>query len=248
MFNDLLLDNIENFSDAPGTFLHVPYVPSDKAVVEAMLELAEVGPKDLVYDLGSGDGRILIHAARYRDARGIGIDIDPVRVADAMENAGNLGVEYVVDFIEGDIFQVDISPATVVTLYLFPDINVKLRPRLLSELRPGTRIVSHAFDIGDWKPDDWIKVEGTLLYKWIVPATVAGTWDWDGPDGTPFRVELTQKYQEVQGRAWRAGRRVALQSAELSGDRLELRLGEEKAGPLECFTLKFAQGKLKSVR
>lgn len=246
MFNDLLLENIENHSVVPGTFLHVPYVPSDEAVVEAMLELAGVGPKDMVYDLGSGDGRILIHAARYRDARGIGIDIDPVRVADAMENAGNLGVEYVVDFIEGDIFQVDISEATVVTLYLFPDINVKLRPRLLSELRPGTRIVSHAFEIGDWKADDWLKVAGTTIYKWIVPAQVAGAWEWEGPDGTPFRVELTQKYQEVQGRAWRAGREVPLEAAKVQGDRLELAMGEEK-GPRDRFTLTFAHGKLQSV-
>lgn len=248
-----ILDDLEsfaadNFSDDPDLFLHVPFVPSDENIVEAMLELAEVGPKDLVYDLGSGDGRILIHAARHRDARGIGIDIDPVRVADAMELAGRMGVEYVVDFIEGDMFEVDISPATVVTLYLFPDINVRLRPRLLSELRPGTRIVSHAFDMGDWKPDDVLRLEGTLLYKWIVPAQVAGTWEWEGRDGTPFRVELKQKFQEVEGRAWRGGRPISLAEAKLQGDRLELLLRDGEAGSLESFTLKFAQGKLKSVR
>jgi len=243
LFNDLLLDNIEKLSANPSSYQHIPFVPSNEAVVKAMLELAEVGPKDVVYDLGSGDGRILIHAARYRGARGIGVEIDPVRLADAMEMAGKLGVEYVVDFIEGDIFQVDISAASVVTLYLFPDINLQLRPRLLSDLRPGSRIVSHAFHMDDWKPDACRKVGGSFLYKWIVPAPVAGSWEWEAADGTPFRVELKQKFQEVEGKAWRAGRKVPLQGAELRGDRLELAIGEEDA--LDRFTLKFVKGKLR---
>lgn len=246
MFRDLL-DEIGNYSTDPDTVLDVPFVPTEERVVEAMLNLAQVGPRDVLYDLGSGDGRILIAAARDRDTRGIGIDIDPMRIADAMEFAGWSGVEYLVDFIEEDIFTADFREATVVTLYLLESVNVQLRPRLLRELRPGTRIVSHAFGMGDWKADEWLKLSGGNIFKWIVPAQVAGVWEWAGADGKMYRVKLKQKYQEITGCAWLAGEDVHMKSAELCGDRLELKLHNDKTSSDDIFVLKFSENKLQSV-
>jgi SAM-dependent methyltransferase len=147
----------------------VPYVPTSEAVVEEMLELAGVGPGDVVYDLGCGDGRIVIAAAKKHGARGVGIDIDPKRIAEARQNARKEGVAGKVEFRENDLFQADIGDATVVTLYLLSSVNLKLRPKLLKELKPGTRIVSHAFDMGDWQPAETRQVGATTIYYWIVP-------------------------------------------------------------------------------
>ena len=246
LFRDLH-DDISNYSSDPEKYLDVPFVPTDENVVEAMLNLGNIGPKDIVYDLGSGDGRILIAAAKDRDARGIGIDIDPMRIADAMEFAGWAHVEYLVDFIEDDIFTADFSKATVVTLYLLQSINVQLRPRLLSELRPGTRIISHAFDMGDWEADEWLTLSGIKIYKWIIPAQIAGVWEWQSDDGTPYRIELDQKYQDVTGSAWAADKQVLLQSAKLVGGCLELGILDEEANSLKSFTLNFENSQLKSV-
>jgi precorrin-6B methylase 2 len=152
----------------------VPYVPSDDKVVAAMLEIAKVKKSDILYDLGSGDGRIPITAAKRFGTQGTGIEIDPLRVAEAKENARKAGVEDRVRFIEGDIFDADIKNATVVTLYLLPDVNLRLRPKLLAELKPGTRIVSHNYDMGDWKPEKSTQItlpNGThTVYFWVVPA------------------------------------------------------------------------------
>jgi ubiquinone/menaquinone biosynthesis C-methylase UbiE len=147
----------------------VPYVPTPEPVVEKMLELAKVGPDDFVYDLGSGDGRIVITAAKKYGARGIGVDIDPQRVLEARDNAKAAGVSDKVEFREGNLFHVDLRDATVVTLYLLQSINMQLRPKLLSELKPGTRIVSHSFDMGDWEPLETATVEGRKVYYWVVP-------------------------------------------------------------------------------
>lgn len=245
MFRDLL-DDPDNYSSQPGTFLDVPFVPTDDAVIKAMLDLAEVGPNDLLYDLGAGDGRIVVAAALERDTRCIGVEIDPLRIADAMEYAGDTGVEYLVDFIEEDIFTVDFSEATVVTLYLLESVNLQLRPRLLNELRPGTRIVSHAFSMGDWKPDELLAVSGIKIFKWVVPAKVAGTWEWESVDGTPHRVELQQKFQEITGRAWKAGKAVKLKNTYLSGNKLALDI-ESSAGEVAEFLLKFENNSLCSV-
>src|SRR5690606_24417709 len=178
-----------------------------------------------------------------------GIEIDPVRIADAMEEAGDTGVEYLVDFIEEDIFTVDFSEATVVTLYLLDSVNLQLRPRLLNELRPGTRIVSHAFSMGDWKPDELLELSGVKIYKWVVPAQIAGTWEWEGWDGTPYRMELRQKFQEVEADIWKAGQAVQLKNAKLEGNRLELDIQAEDAAaaPLTYFTLNFKDNELQSV-
>jgi len=246
MFRDLV-DDLDNYSAEPGKFLDVPFVPTDGNVVEAMLTLAGVGPQDVLYDLGSGDGRIVVAAAKNYDTRGIGIEIDPLRIADAMEYAGDTRVEYLVDFIEDDIFTADIREATVVTLYLLDSINAQLRPRLLSELRPGARIISHAFGMGDWKADDQCKVDGINIYKWIVPAPVAGAWEWAGLDGKRYRIDLQQKYQEVGGDAWVDDEAALLQSATLCGATLELTIQGADAVAPKGFTLEFEDHELQSV-
>jgi predicted RNA methylase len=154
----------------------VPFVPTTDEAVQAMLKLADVKKTDVVYDLGCGDGRIVIAAAKSYGAHAVGIDIDPVRIAEAKENAKTAGVENLVRFEENDLFQADIHEASVVTLFLLSSVNLKLRPKLLQDLKPGTRIVSNTFDMGDWKADKEVvgnqDDEGFLsrrLYLWIVP-------------------------------------------------------------------------------
>jgi len=149
--------------------LDVPYVPTPERVVNAMLKLAQVRRGDVLYDLGSGDGRIVIAAAKRYGVRGTGVDIDPQRVREANTNARKAGVAKQVRFLNQDLFAIDFSEATVVTLYLLPRINLQLRPKLLAELKPGTRIVSHGFDMGDWKPDRVVEVGTSTLYLWTIP-------------------------------------------------------------------------------
>ena len=156
-------------SQQPKRTPDIHFVPTPDEVVEAMLRLAEVSANDLVYDLGSGDGRIPITAARRFGARGVGIDLDPELVAQATRSAQEAGVADRVRFVEGDIFESDISPATVVTLYLLTSINERLRPKLQKELRPGTRIVSHQFRMGDWNPEREIVIDFRPLFLWRVP-------------------------------------------------------------------------------
>jgi SAM-dependent methyltransferase len=162
----------------PKKPLDVPYVPTTEEAVNAMLQLAGVKKTDVVYDLGCGDGRIVVAAAKNYGARGVGIDIDPQRIAEANANARRNGVEKLVRFEENDLFQADFKEATVVTLFLLSSINLKLRPRLLEQLKPGTRVVSNTFDMGDWKPEKEMVVPNSdddsylshRLYLWTVPA------------------------------------------------------------------------------
>jgi SAM-dependent methyltransferase len=149
--------------------LDVPYVPSPNEVVEGMLKLANVKSTDTVYDLGCGDGRIVIAAAKTYGAHAVGVDIDPDRIQEARENAKKAGVENLVKFEQNDLFKADIHGATVVTLYLLPGVNSRLRPKLLSDLKPGTRVVSHSFDMEDWKPDREELVDGRHIYLWTIP-------------------------------------------------------------------------------
>lgn len=149
--------------------LDVPYVPTPQPVVERMLELAKVGKDDVVYDLGSGDGRIVITAAKQYGARGVGIDLDPERIAEARANAKKAGVDDRVKFIAGDLFKTDLSDATVVTLYLLNSVNRELRPQLWKQLDVGTRVVSHSFDMGEeWPPERVEKVDGSTIYYWTI--------------------------------------------------------------------------------
>jgi predicted RNA methylase len=154
---------------APLRSPDVIFVPTPQEVVDAMLKVAKVSANDVVYDLGSGDGRIPITAAKTYGARGVGIDIDPQRIREANENAKTAGVTDKVRFLNQDLFTTDISEATVVTLYLLPSLNLKVLPKLMKELRPGTRIVSHAFDMGDWKPEQTLNVNGRTVYYWTMP-------------------------------------------------------------------------------
>lgn len=154
----------------------VPYVPTPQNVVDEMLRLANVTKDDVVYDLGCGDGRLVITAVKkYGASRGFGVDIDPERIAESNANAKAAGVTDRVTFAVQDLFQTDLKDATVVTLYLLPEVNLRLRPKLLSELRPGTRVVSHSFDMGDWKPEKTITVQpgGQRLLLWTIPAKTA---------------------------------------------------------------------------
>jgi precorrin-6B methylase 2 len=151
----------------------VPYVPTPQPVVDEMLRLAAVKPGDVVYDLGCGDGRIPITAAQRFGVRAVGIDINPERVAEAKENVKHAGLNGKVEIRQQDLFETDFHEASVVTLYLLPGINLKLRPQLLAQLEPGARIVSHAFDMGDWPPDQTVSVNGATVYLWTVPERVA---------------------------------------------------------------------------
>jgi SAM-dependent methyltransferase len=154
----------------PPRPLDVPFVATEQDVVEEMLRLGRVGKNDVVYDLGCGDGRIVISAAKTYGARGVGVDIDPERVREAKDNAAQAGVADKVTIRQQDLFETDLRGATVVTLYLLPEVNLKLRPKLLSELKPGTRVVSHNFDMGDWTPDQVVRVGNETVYLWTIPA------------------------------------------------------------------------------
>ena len=205
--------------------LDVPFVPTNQPTVEAMLRIANVGPNDFVIDLGSGDGRILITAARQRGARGFGVDLDPQRVKESVENARVAGVSDRVQFFQRNLFDTKIAEASVVTMYLLPRVNLDLRPRLLSELKPGTRVVSHDFDMGDWKADLRARVPdvGSEIYFWVIPALVAGRWRAvvAGPQGEqPFELDIIQKYQEINVNTTRGGKAIVLRDARLDGDRI----------------------------
>jgi ribosomal protein L11 methylase PrmA len=152
----------------------VGYVPTPHRVVDAMLKVAKVGKGDVLYDLGSGDGRIPIAAARkYGIARGVGIEINPERIKEANQNRIKAGVRERVSFVNADLFESDLSDATVITLYLLPKLNLRLLPKLLNELKPGTRVVSHGFNMGTWKPEQALEVDGHEIYFWTIPS--AGT-------------------------------------------------------------------------
>lgn len=234
-------------SDPPELLLDVPYVPTDTRIVQAMLDFAEVTRKDFIYDLGCGDGRIVVAAALERGARGIGIDMDPMRIAEAMELAGNSMVEHMTDFIEADLLEADFSDATVVMLYLLDMVNVELRPRLLEELKPGTRIVSHAFDMADWKPDQHQRLGSANLYKWLVPAPLAGTWQWQTHDGNSYRVHFKQKFQQLSGTAWLNDEEVQLHRTRLYGDLLEISIKPKHAGKAHNFVMRWQRDQLLPV-
>lgn len=204
----------------PG--LDVPYVPTPQAVVDQMLALAAPTRTDMLYDLGSGDGRIVITAARQFGTRGIGVDLNPDRIAESNANARRAGVTERVRFLRQDLFKTDLRPATVLTLYLLPSVNMDLRPKLFEQLRPGTRIVSHAFSMGDWEPDSTVTVrraDGLMsnIYFWVMPARVSGTWTARGPEGTRFTFHVDQRLQKIHGRATINGRVVPLSEPRVRG-------------------------------
>ena len=201
----------------PFQELDTPYVATKDDVVERMLDLAEVNDTDYLIDLGSGDGRIPIAAVRDRNARyGFGVEIVPDLVDKAKEAAREAKVDDRVDFHIQDLFETDISHATVLTMYLLPDVNMKLRPRILSELAPGTRVVSHAFDMGDWESDESDHRDGTSLYLWLVPARVEGAWNID-IDEQSYRLNLQQRFQRLQGTLEREGKVLPIEAGSMRG-------------------------------
>jgi SAM-dependent methyltransferase len=202
--------------------LDVPYEPTSYGIAAEMLNMANVTSEDLIYDLGCGDGRIVIMAAKERGTKGVGVDMDPDRIRESRENADKAGVTQLVRFFEQNLFDTDISKATVVMLYLWPEVNLKLRPRLLKMLKPGTRIVSHSHTMGEWEDDATREVEGHTLHFFSVPANVSGTWQWIGPEKQRCSLVLTQKFQKVKGSLTMGGETFPITNQSLSGDRLVL--------------------------
>ncbi len=201
----------------------VVWVPTPDALVERMLRMAQVTPEDYVVDLGSGDGKIVIAAVRDFNARALGIEYNPEMVALAQRNAKQAGVEERARFIQGDIFEEDFSSATVVTMYLLPGLNLRLRETLL-QMKPGTRVVSHAFDMSEWEPDESVTVEGRSAYLWIVPANAGGVWRLSLPLGQEIvtaTMSIRQQFQEFAGTISLQGTEVALQETRLVGARIE---------------------------
>jgi len=218
-----------------------PYVPTPQIVVDQMLRMANVGAGDFVVDLGSGDGIIVLSAAQQFKASGMGVDIDPELVKLSNASAQKLGVADRVRFVQLDVFKADLSKATVLTLYLLPEMMMNLRSKVFSELRPGTRVVSHDYHFGDWLPDNQLtfgvpekeKVTGlpeATVYLWIVPAKAAGTWQLkvDGREASEITLMLKQTFQNVQGSITVAGRPVRPQFLSLRGADLSFALPEDK--------------------
>lgn len=215
----------------------VPYVQTPQAVVDKMLEMARVDADDFLIDLGSGDGRIVITAAQKYGARGFGVDLDTSLVALSRELASAAGVAERARFFARDLFETDLSAATVLTLYLLPEVNLQLRPRILEQLKPGTRVVSHDWDMGEWRPDAEAVVEDlakpvmpiktSSVYLWIVPARVAGSWDLqlaEADTQETMALELTQRFQQISGIARGARGRSLLQGAQLRGAEIRFAL------------------------
>ncbi len=215
-----------------------PYVPSPQSVVADMLKLAEVGPKDFVVDLGSGDGRIVLTAAKVFGASGFGVEIQEKLVALSNEAASREGVADRVRFVNQDLFKTDISRATVLTMYLLPHTVNMLKDKLLAELRPGTRVLSHDYPLAGWIPEKYVQMDledkvaisgvtTTLIYLYVVPAKVAGHWSATVParvGRSPMRLELTQQVTRVSGSARLEGRSLPLEDAKLKGEILTFKL------------------------
>jgi SAM-dependent methyltransferase len=208
--------------DKPEREPDVPYVPTPDNVVKAMLDLAQLKKGEKMYDLGSGDGRIVIAAARDFGAKGTGVDINPKLVAESRENAKKAGVEDRANFLVGDLFKMNFADADVVTMYLLPSINLQLRPQLFEQLRPGVRVVSHAFDMGDWRPDETVvtKPDERTIYLWIMPAKVEGSWTWGR---TVLR--LSQKFQDIRGELTVNGNKGEVNDLKLRGTEISFRIG-----------------------
>jgi SAM-dependent methyltransferase len=207
--------------------LDVPYVPTRYPVVDEMLRLARIAKDDVVYDLGCGDGRLVIGAAVKYGARGVGFDIDPERIKECLENAEKAGVQDRVKFILGDLFEADFREATVMPMYLLTTVNLKLRPKILRELRPGSRVVSHNFGMDSWAPDERseVRVEDIAhdVYLWIVPANVSGTWTWKLDKGAApcaCLLEISQRFQKWEGRLLVDGTEAVVRDAKLQGDKI----------------------------
>jgi SAM-dependent methyltransferase len=209
--------------------IHFAATP-DRVIVE-MLRLGDVGPDSVVYDLGCGDGRTLIAAAQDRGAHGVGIDLDPVRIAECRTNAAQAGVQDRLTFLQSNFFDADISKATTILLYLLDSINVRLRPRILAECRPGVRVLSYSFEMGDWEADAHTPMAANGVFLWIVPAHIAGVWS-SSATSDPAALELLtlqQTYQRLSGLARINGRSAKIIEGRLVGEQFTMRV-ESEAG------------------
>jgi hypothetical protein len=225
----------------------VPFVVTPMNVVEAMLDLAKVGPQDYVIDLGSGDGRIVIMAAKKYGARGMGVELDGALVNDARRESQRQGVQSRVEFRAENLFITDLAPATVLTTYLYPRLNIQLTPRIFEQLKPGSRVVSHEFDFGNWKPDAKVTVKvpnkpygppQSDVLLWIVPANAAGRWQWRARD-VQFEATLEQRFQELTGTASVGGKPAKIEHMSLRGDEIRLSVaGQELAGRISGDTIR----------
>lgn len=200
--------------------LDAPQVSTELDIVRAMIELADVREGELVVDLGSGDGRIPIMAARSRGAQGLGIEIDPNRIEEARRNAAEAGVEDRVTFRQQDLFATPLQDVDVLTLYLLPEINLRLRPKILRQMEPGTRVVSNSWDMGEWRPDRRQMVGETTIFLWIVPARVEGRWRFEAESGAAGALTLEQRFQDVSGTLTVGGDPAPLSDGRLVGDRI----------------------------
>lgn len=200
--------------------LDVPFVPTPDHIVEAMLKLAKPTKDDFLVDLGSGDGRIPIAAAKMFGTRGFGVDLNPARIREARENAKKAGVTDKVEFIEGDLFKTDFQKASILTMYLLPDVNMALRPRIL-DMKAGTRVVSHAFHMEDWKADAFEQSDFRQIFFWIVPAKIAGKWSGNLGSGR-LEIEIHQKFQEVTGTGMLDGKPVKIAGGRIAGEQVDL--------------------------
>jgi hypothetical protein len=204
----------------------VMWVPTPDAAVDRMLSMANVSPRDLVYDLGSGDGKVVIMAARRFGARAVGVEFDTDMIALSRAAAKTEGVADRVRFVQADIFEHDFRAATVVTLYLLTTLNVKLRPKIL-DMKPGTRVASHMFRMGEWEPDEQQRVGSSEVYLWIVPAKVAGTWVITRAAAGAAELVLDQQFQRISGSARVAGETLPLTQAVLRGDEIRFAFAGE---------------------
>lgn len=245
----LALVSLNSFSQDSQKELDTPYVPTPQAVVERMLDLAQLKSGETVIDLGSGDGRIMIEAASKYGARGFGVEIDPRLVKLSNEKAAKAGVAERVKFLQQDLFKTDFHEANVLTLYLLPDVNLALRPKILAELKAGARVVSHDYGMGDWRPDAQETIAApdktvgarkeSQVFLWTVPAKVDGEWSFllsSGAKSRRTRLVLKQKYQVVSGSIELTGQGdVPLSGGKLRGDELRLTLppGAVDHGPVE---------------
>jgi SAM-dependent methyltransferase len=208
----------------------VIWVPTPQELITAMLDAAGVKADDYVIDLGSGDGRIVIAAAK-RGARAMGVEYNPDMVELSRRNAKAEGVAERATFVQADIFETDFSKASVLTMYLLPDINLKLRPKVL-DLKPGTRVVSHAFDMGEWRADKSVSADGRTAYMWIVPAKVDGAWACHTPAGDAV-LTLKQTFQVVDGTFKLNGKEMPLKTAHMAGDEISFSVADSSGGPIQ---------------
>lgn len=224
----------------PAPNLDVPYVPTPQQVVDRMLEIAKVTGKDFVMDLGCGDGRMLVTAASRYGARGFGVDLNPVRIKEAIENAQKANVADKVKFEVRNLFDTPIKDADVLTMYLLPSVNLQLRPRILDEMKPGSRIVSHAFNMGDWQADQRENVDGREIYFWLVPAKLEGKWTiTDGP--AKIALDLDQTFQMLEGTAESGGAKGKAQGR-IAGE--EVRISVPLNGDAKIYAGRLSDGKL----